>query len=320
MQLALAPDNRQLAAQRDQGPASDLWLFDVARGVGSKLTVDGNNNGPVWSPDGRELAYRSNRRVLNEVFRLSLATNTVAPWDGVPPERLEDWSRDGRYLVLGRAADGVPIAVPLTGNRTPIPVAAVPPAGVADEAQFSPDSRWLSYNLADRSGRPVIYVQPFPGPGQRTIASVGGGVQAKWRPDGRELFYLSPDGILMAVDVRPGDPLVLGTSRPLFKTGIASPANNVDQYVRHARWPAVPDPRTDAVGRAAVADDHHELDQPAEEVATHGATWRRGEASRPPRSRPGARCRVRLLLDLELYPDLEADDVHEALLFAAAAV
>ncbi len=63
------------------------------------------------------------------------------------------------------------------------------------------------------------------------IASVDGGVQAKWRADGRELFYLSSDGTMMAVDVRPGDPIGLGPPRPLFKTGIASPANNVDQYV-----------------------------------------------------------------------------------------
>lgn len=229
-QLALSPDDRQLAAQSGTPPGSSLWLFDVARAEGSRVTEGGF--GPVWSPDGRELAYRSNQREANEVFRLSLATNTATPWDGVPSARLEDWSRDGRFVLLGRATGQVPIAVPLAGDRSPIPLAAGTPNMDIDEWQFSPDSRWLSYNLKNEPGPYAVYVQPFPGPGQRITASVGGGVQAKWRADGRELFYLSLDGTMMAVDVRPGDPIALGTPRPLFKTGIAASTNGTaDQYV-----------------------------------------------------------------------------------------
>jgi hypothetical protein len=228
VQMAASPNGRQLAVQRDRTAASDIWLFDLSRSVSSKFTVEGGNNGPVWSPDGSELIFRNNRRVLNEVFRKPLAGGSAAAWTGIPSERLEDWSRDGRYLVMGQASGAI-LAVPVTGGGQPI--VAVPPgsADESDESQMSPNGRWISYNSAT-SGSFQIYLQPFPGPGERLTVSSRGGVQAKWRADSRELFYLSYDGTMMSVDVPAGATPDIGTPQPLFKTRL-NPVGNVDQYV-----------------------------------------------------------------------------------------
>lgn len=107
-------------------------------------------------------------------------------WTGIPVARLEDWSHDGRYLLMGQATGGQ-LVVPLTGQTTPIVTGG---SAGADESQFSPDGRWISY-LSTLSGRSEIYLQPFPGPGERVTVSPSGGVQAKWRADGKELF-ISP--------------------------------------------------------------------------------------------------------------------------------
>jgi Tol biopolymer transport system component len=226
--MAASPNGRQLAVQRDRTAASDIWLFDLVRSVSSKFTVDGGNNGPVWSPDGSELAFRNNRRVLNEVFRKPLGGGQAVAWSGIPSERLEDWSRDGRYVVMGQASGAI-LAVPLAGGRQPI--VAVPPgsADETDEAQMSPDGRWISYN-SSVSGSYQIYLQPFPGPGERVTVSAAGGVQAKWRADGKELFYLSYDGTMMSVDVPAGVRPDIGRPRPLFRTRL-NPVGNLDQYV-----------------------------------------------------------------------------------------
>jgi len=127
---------------------------------------------------------------------------------------------------MGRATGGH-LVVPLTG-QTP-PIVADASSATIDESQFSPDGRWISY-FSSVSGRSEIYLQPFPGPGERLTVSPSGGVQAKWRGDGKELFYLTPEGTMMAVDVRPGAPLDLGTPRPLFTTRLR-PNTALDQYV-----------------------------------------------------------------------------------------
>lgn len=227
VQMAVSPNDRQLAVQRERTAASDIWLFDLVRSVSSKFTADGGNNGPVWSPDGRELAFRNNHRILNEVFRKPLNGGEAVAWQGIPPNRLEDWSRDGRYLVAGQASGRV-LAVPLAGDGKPIVAVPAGTSDDTDESQMSPDGRWISYN-SSVSGTFQIYLRPFPDPGERITVSSGGGVQAKWRADSKELFYLSFDGTMMSVGVGAGARPDIGTPKALFKTRL-SPAGNVDQY------------------------------------------------------------------------------------------
>jgi hypothetical protein len=92
------------------------------------------------------------------------------------------------------------------------------------EGQFSPDGRWIVYESSE-SGRYEAFVQPVPGPGTKSQVSTGGGLQVRWRADGREIFYVAPDGRLMAVPVSfasNGQEIKLGTPVPLFMTRVES--------------------------------------------------------------------------------------------------
>ena len=110
----------------------------------------------------------------------------------------------------------------MQGDRKPLPLAQE----AFDErtAQFSPDTRWIAYE-SNESGQYEIYIRPFPDPGARTRVSIAGGVQPRWRADGTELFYVSPDSRLMTVPVRlpsTGTSIVLGSPTPLFLVPVVS--------------------------------------------------------------------------------------------------
>jgi hypothetical protein len=117
--------------------------------------------------------------------------------------------------------------VPITGATEA--VVTVQPGERSDESQMSPDGHWISFNsLSVNSGRGEVYLQRFP-QGVLVTVSAGGGMQAKWRADGKELFYLAGDGTMMSVDVRNDLAVPLGPSKPLFRTRL-TPAATIDQY------------------------------------------------------------------------------------------
>jgi len=216
LQLQLSPDGKQVAVQRD----SEVWLIDATRGA--PVRFNDSAGGPVWSPDSRELAYGAigPRMIVHQALSGG-AEQAVAPGlRGI----LEDWSLDGRYLVYLNSGDIW--ALPLAGERKPLQITATP--GTEDEPQVSPDGHWIAY-MSPESGNPEIYMQPFPGPGERKRISTGGGVQPKWRRDGRELFYLTPDGALTAVDLKIAETIELGTPRRLFQTRVNA-STFIDQY------------------------------------------------------------------------------------------
>ena len=126
-----------------------------------------------------------------------------------------DWSADGQYLIYeGEEAASDIWVLRLTGDRKVSAYVQTP----ANESQgkLSPDGHWLAYT-SDTSGRFEIYVQSFPEPGDRITVSPNGGSSARWRRDGKELFYLAPDGTLMAAPVGSGQPLEFGKPVPLFQ-------------------------------------------------------------------------------------------------------
>jgi Tol biopolymer transport system component len=98
---------------------------------------------------------------------------------------------------------------------------------VKAQARFSPDTRWIAYVSNESNGNQIV-VQPFPDlAAGRWQVSTRGGQEPRWSPDGRELFYMDPDGVLMAVDVSTdGDALEPGLPRPLFRTGVTLPGPN----------------------------------------------------------------------------------------------
>ena len=199
----------------------NIWLFDLARRVPSRFTLDASriDENPVWSPDGRKIAYASHRMLALAEVRLQEASE---PGQGTllfnPSENFHpiDWSPDGKYLLLqgygtGTGADNIDLWIvePREG-ATPRPVVKQP--RLQSQGQFSPDGRWLAYT-SDESGRPEIYLRSFPSGQARTQVSSIGGAQPRWRGDSRELFYVAPDGTVMAVplsaDGAPGTPITL---------------------------------------------------------------------------------------------------------------
>ena len=227
----LARDGTQIAVgQRDrQSSQYDLWLLDWARNLPRRLTFDpalSPNGNVVWSPDGRRVAFASQRAGNRDIYERNVngaGTDTpllATPFDEWP----EDWSEDGRYLAYGRNTTqgiGGLFALPLFGDRTPITIADTPFG--EDEPRFSKDGRWVAYN-SDESGMNQVYLVSFPATDHKRQISTDGGVQPRWRHDGKELFYLGLDGRIMAVDLRIDSTIEAGVPRPLFNTRL-----NVDQ-------------------------------------------------------------------------------------------
>jgi serine/threonine protein kinase/Tol biopolymer transport system component len=226
----LAPDGQQVAFARAAQGNSDVWLADVRRGVRTRFTVhEGVDTGPVWSPDGAQVVFRSDRNGPYDLFvkPANLASDEQPLLTSTEDKAALDWSSDGRFLLYASSAPtGSDIwALPMAGERKPFPVVQTSFDDI--EGQLSPDSRWIAY-ASNESGRYETYVRPFPGPGGKQQLSTAGGVQPRWSKDGRELFYVSPDGHLVAVSIRvasdartvaPGDPVAL------FATQLASGGN-----------------------------------------------------------------------------------------------
>jgi Tol biopolymer transport system component len=204
----------------------DLLDFDrgVRTRVASLFSLDA-----LLSPDGRQVAYTRNLALIVQGAGGG-TPRTILTLE--PPKRfvVKDWSTDGRFIIgvisFGTTWDIV--AIPVDGQSPP----QVLVSGLAqsDQMQLSPDGRWLAFN-ASVTDRHEVYVTPVPPTGERIQISTAGGTSPRWRDDGRELYYLDPEGRLMVVtiDAREGR---LEVSRPaaLFQTPIEAPTYNEDHY------------------------------------------------------------------------------------------
>ncbi len=224
---SLSPDGKRVALARPdaRSGASDIWVVEVSRGVGSRLTLDrADERLPIWSPDGTRIVFNSNRNGPEDLYQKD-STGTgreeLLYKSDVAHKHPLDWSSDGRFILYHtrqlRTGSDI-MALPLFGDRDPIPFLS---AEFEERgAQFSPDGRHVAY-ASDESGVYEIYVQPFPGPGEKLQISTQGGVRPRWRRDGKEIFYVAPDARMMAAPLspRPGS-LNVGNPRALFKTPI----------------------------------------------------------------------------------------------------
>ena len=235
-QPALSPDDRRIAVLRTIQGNQDLWMIDSLRGGATRMTFDpAIEMSPVWSPEGARIAFSSSRAGNFDVFlRHSNSAGTEESILASPLSKMAvDWSQDGRFLLYqyGDPKTGWDLAaLPMIGERKPIVVVSAP----FEErgGQFSPDGRWVAYQ-SNESGRFEIYVQPFPDARDKWRVSIAGGTDPRWRKDGKELFFLAPDGKLMTAAVRASDSIFdAGTPAALFetRTAVGGNANLYPQY------------------------------------------------------------------------------------------
>jgi Tol biopolymer transport system component len=225
--VALSPDGTRVAFARisDGANLPDVWLLDLARHVTSRFTFGPFvNNVPVWSPDGRTVAFASSHGIgtgLDIAYRPANASGppqVLLKLDALPIMYPSDWSSDGRFLAYYRTDPKTKLdlwVLPLADGGKPTPL--LHSEFNESQGQFSPEGKWMAY-VSDESGMPQVYVQSFPTLTGKWQVSPDGGSQPRWRRDGKELFYLAPDRKLMAVAVKNGEVFDADTPHALFDT------------------------------------------------------------------------------------------------------
>ncbi len=235
LQISLSPDEEKVVATLDPSGTfkTDLHLIDLITEVTSRLTTRQDYDAdPVWHPDSDRIAYSTGLeggsvRVLHtgEAQDEHLFSVEGAK-DGPDLEtKAEDWSSDGKTLLVRGPANRVSrVSLDSMSSRL-----WLDSEGLVDQCKSSPNGRWIAYG-SNESGNWEVYVASFPEFGRKQQISRGGGVQPRWRSDGRELFYLSQDGRMMSVPVTASnDELQLDPPEPLFQSEIRIDPG-VDQY------------------------------------------------------------------------------------------
>jgi Tol biopolymer transport system component len=227
--LALSPDGSRVAVGRvdPRNSTADIWLSDLNRGVTTRLTSDSMNDaGAIWWPDGTRILFRSNRGGYNDLF--------LKRADDARPEEMffeatrqmipTHFSKDGSHVLF--TSTGVGTSFDLWDLATESRSAQEITATAFDEYQgaLSPDGRWLAY-VSEETGVPQVYVQSFPNGEHRQLVSTNGGTEPLWREDGRELFFLRADRMMMAAPVAVGPYFKAGEPTPLFQTRVPILAN-----------------------------------------------------------------------------------------------
>ena len=233
----LSPDGRRVVANRSAQGNQDIWLWDGTRV--SRFTFDSSvDRFPLWSPDGSKILFDSTRKGTRDFYVKSAtgANDEELLLTSTDDKSASDWSRDGRFVLYrsvggrtGRDLMVLPLATlkPWTFLSTPFE---------ENLGSFSPDQRWIAYQ-SNESGRFEVYIRPFIEPGGSSTRAGGqwqvsteGGIQPHWRYDGAELYYINPEGQMMAVQTRvQGTVLELGAPVKLFDTHIYGGGTDVAQ-------------------------------------------------------------------------------------------
>jgi serine/threonine protein kinase/Tol biopolymer transport system component len=210
----ISPDGEQIAIEI----SDDIWLFDLKREAWTRLTAKGQNLSAVWSPDGSQIFFASNRNGSFSVY-------SVASDGGQLPRQLthdqKSWtfpraiSLDARNLVLWRSEPRVQNHIFVIDPSQPDTEHPFVTTGEGSNLDLSQDDQWMAFS-SDETGRMEIYLSAFPSAGRKWPVSIEGGTTPHFRADGRELFYRNGNK-MMAVDVSLGPKPHLGKPRMLFE-------------------------------------------------------------------------------------------------------
>ena len=234
----LSPDEKSLAIEKTDPSTGrhTLWILDLLRGTTSRLIADPfGAHHPLWSPKGERIVFASNRLGGLSLFVMR-SDGSGNPEPVLPGEKaftyIADWSHDGQFLLYQIERSGNTDLAVVRLAADPQPEEFLDSPALEVQGQFSPDGKWIAYT-SDESGSPEVYVRHFPDTGVKRQISTRGGAQGRWRHDGRELYYLTLDGKLMAVDIKASSSSIEpGTPQLLFNTGITgSPVARMNHYL-----------------------------------------------------------------------------------------
>jgi len=224
----ISPDQKTIAFQRTEEQNTDIWTFDLARNTAARFTFEPTiEAAPVWSSDGKKILYASG----NDIISLGTAERSA---NGVGQAAVVETGRkvptavshDGRWLVLTEEGD-TRGAIVIRAREDANKVIRIQDRGTQRDGSLSPDGRWLLYTSIS-AARSEVLVQSLPEEvgGSAAVAgkwqiSVAGGGQPAWRADGKEIFFVAPDGMMMSAPVESGENFFRpGTPKPLFHTSL----------------------------------------------------------------------------------------------------
>jgi Tol biopolymer transport system component/tRNA A-37 threonylcarbamoyl transferase component Bud32 len=227
-QIELSPDDRHLSVVTGLGDDRNIWLKDLGSGTFSPLTTAGGaETDHAWSPDSRRVAYVGQQGGQFMLFETLIGSGTHTPVPIAVPHTLEHW-HDRTFVIRNRSRVSL-LDEPGAGSSTPDaqkPRMILEASAAIDQIRVSPNGKWVAYTSFE-SGQAEVWLAAFPTFTNRRQISTGSGagaVQALWRGDSKELFFVSRDRQMMTVDIPDGPPQEPGSPRRLFETGVNSTA------------------------------------------------------------------------------------------------